>query len=130
MKLAERILDKTKSITEGKDLEVSVSVAKEVGEYIKDQGFSVKQPSSNVWSFKDGDEKKEASNWIVKKFGKEEIISEELDEGLSGAEIEAVLKKANAATILDMLADALEDENKKLSDFLSKASEKAAKLEK
>ncbi|NRA76777.1 MAG: hypothetical protein HRU18_01105 [Pseudoalteromonas sp.] len=50
------------------------------------------------------------------------------NEGLSGAEVEAIMKKAHVAEILDMLAN--ETKDKKIADKLYKYSEEIAKIEK
>ena len=50
------------------------------------------------------------------------------NEGLSGAEVETIMKKAHVAEILDMLAN--ETKDKKIADKLYKYSEEIAKIEK
>lgn len=131
------------------EFDESISEAAKVKFYLNGDGMTNVKPDDadskssgkDKWSFEL--DKKAFQSFLVNKGvilkGKDLLDNEDgfkygmlesVDEGLSGSEVEALLKKANSATILDMLADAVESDNKKLSDFLSKSSEKAAKLEK
>lgn len=144
MKIAEKILNKLDPKTKTDEAVKAKDIIKELidTDWSKDNESQMKAVQL-LKGIALSDEK-EANAFMKKidKFTSGMKVDEDVNEGLSGDEIIKIMRKAHVAEILDMMAAEIQDGEedylnlddekkiKKVSDFLSAASSKVAKMAK